>query len=109
MLNFDQNPTEKAQVMSPFTEAYHATEHIIASLLLVWVVKVSKIKSLRDRDESFEYAGSFGINAPSKVEIVALWEGILQKVLIITLMLSVFSGIEHRCLTAMFLINFLVS
>ena len=35
VLDFDQNSTEKAQVMSSFTEAYHATEHIVTSLLLV--------------------------------------------------------------------------
>ena len=78
MLNFDQDATEETQVVSAFAEAYHATEHIIASLLLVWVVEVSQIESLRDGDESLKDAGSFGINTPSKVEIVTLWERILQ-------------------------------
>lgn len=86
VLDFDQNTSEEAQVMSALREANHSTEHVILRYLLARIVQLPYVELLRDCYQSFENADPFGLKAPAEVESKDFWEGHLKKVFVVAVM-----------------------
>lgn len=65
MFDFDQNATEKTQIVPTFAKANHSAQHIFLSLLLLRLVDFPDVELLRDGDQGFQHARAERVLHPS--------------------------------------------